>query len=79
MATKCPVSRDQFTAHAAPLPVAINGVTYTAKPMQFTTGSMGWNINQKITLLVDGKECLCQCGLNITVIGSKLLPGAPEE
>ena len=54
----------------------------TAAVKEFSTGSLGWNINDKLQLEVDGKPVTVQVGLNLTIIGSKDLPqdggGAPS-
>ena len=53
----------------------------TAAVKEFSTGSLGWNINDKLQIEVDGKPVTVQVGLNLTIIGSKDLPqdggGAP--
>jgi hypothetical protein len=79
--TSCPISRAEFAAHAKPVTVQIGDKTYTAVPKEFSTGSLGWNINDKITLDIGGKLVTVQIGMNLTVVGSKDLPkheGAAE-
>ena len=41
---------------------------------EFSTGSFGWYVNGKASIVVDGKPIQCQVGMNITVVGSKELP-----
>lgn len=81
--TVCPVSRNQFEAVAKDMAVKLGEQPFTAQPRQFSTGSMGWYANGKISIpmTVLGKTVLvaCQVGLNITVIGSKELPPAAED
>ncbi len=83
--TACPVSRAEFAAQARPLPVQIGDKTYTAVPKEFSTGSLGWNINDKVVIDIGGKPVTVQIGLNLTVVGSKELPKdevaveAPQE
>lgn len=72
--TACPVSRDEFRAAARALTITIDGRSYTADPREFSTGSLGWNVNGKMTLDVGGKLVTVQIGLNLTVVGSKELP-----
>ena len=72
--TSCPISRAEFAAHAKPVTVQIGDKTYTAVPKEFSTGSLGWNINDKITLDIGGKLVTVQIGMNLTVVGSKDLP-----
>lgn len=66
-----PISLSTFTAKAEPLKVTINGVEMSAEPKAFSTGSFGWNINGKTTIVVDGRSLPVQIGLNLTVVGSK--------
>ncbi len=78
--TSCPISRAEFTQHAKPVTVQIGDKTYTAVPKEFSTGSLGWNINDKVTIDIGGKLVTVQIGMNLTVVGSKDLPkaeGAP--
>ena len=72
--TACPISRAEFTQHAKPVEVQIGDKKYTAVPKEFSTGSLGWNINDKITLDIGGKLVTVQIGMNLTVVGSKELP-----
>ena len=72
--TNCPVSRSQFLAHAKPLTVTINNVPLQAVVKEFSTGSLGWYLNGKTTVEVDGTPVSVQIGLNLTVVGSKELP-----
>ena len=78
--TSCPISRAEFAAQAKPVTVQIGDKSYTAVPKEFSTGSLGWNINDKITIDIGGKFVTVQIGMNLTVVGSKDLPkneGAP--
>jgi hypothetical protein len=72
--TSCPISRGQFRAHAKPITVTIGDRTFTAGVKEFSTGSLGWNINDKTTVEIDGKPVSVQIGLNLTIVGSKELP-----
>jgi len=49
-------------------------VPMMAEVKEFSTGSLGWNINAKTTIDVDGTSVPVQIGLNLTIIGSKELP-----
>lgn len=75
--TKCPVGRAQFLAKAPVIRVSITvGDTvlgsFIAPPREFSTGSFGWNLNNKLeALMVDGLACTAQLGMNLTVVGSK--------
>lgn len=72
--TKCPVSRAQFLEHAKDMELVINGVPMSASVKEFSTGSLGWYLCGKMTVLVDGKTVTVQIGGNFTVVGSKELP-----
>ena len=72
--TSCPISRAQFRAHARPISVTIGDRTFTAAVKEFSTGSLGWNVNEKTTVEIDGKPVSVQIGMNMTIVGSKELP-----
>ncbi len=72
--SKSPISRSDFEAGAAPIEIDIGGTKLTAVPKQFSTGSFGWNVNGKATLMVNGKPVPVQVGANLIVIGSKEEP-----
>jgi hypothetical protein len=76
--TTCPVTRQQFTQTAKPIEVVINGVPMTAVVKEFSTGSLGWNINGKLTINVGDTPVTVQVGMNMTIVGSKELPKAPS-
>ncbi len=69
--TACPVTRAQFTEKAEPVRITINGNEMLAEVKQFSTGSFGWYLNGKTIIMVDGKPCNVQVGLNLTLVGSK--------
>ena len=69
--TSCPVSLTQFLEKAEPLKVTINGQDMLAEVKQFSTGSFGWYMNSKTTVMIDGKPVSVQIGMNLTVVGSK--------
>jgi hypothetical protein len=72
--TVCPVTRQQFKDNAKPIEVVIDGQKMIAEPREFSTGSLGWNINGKITLMVGEVRVSVQVGMNLTLVGSKELP-----
>ena len=72
--TTCPVSRAQFLEHAKDMELVVNGVPMTASVKEFSTGSLGWYLCGKMTVVVDGKATTVQIGSNFTVVGSKELP-----
>jgi hypothetical protein len=72
--TSCPISRAEFAAHAKPVTVQIGDKSYTAVPKEFSTGSLGWNVNDKVTVEIGGTPVTVQIGMNLTIVGSKELP-----
>jgi hypothetical protein len=72
--TTCPISRKDFLAHAKPLTIMIGEVKLAAAPREFSTKSLGWYLNGKTSVDVNGIPVAVQIGLNITVVGSKELP-----
>lgn len=72
--TTCPISRSEFRTKAKPVNVTINGVAFPAIVKEFSTGSLGWNINAKTTIEIEGVAVPVQVGLNLTIVGSKELP-----
>jgi hypothetical protein len=60
-----------FLTNAKSLPIVIDGQPQAAEPKRFSTNSVGWNVNGKVTLMVNGQPVRCQVSLNITAIGSK--------
>lgn len=73
--TKCPIDRRRFEAQApAALPVAINGQPMAAGRRTFSTGSLGWHLNDKVVVMIDGEPCKAQVNLSVTLVGSKELP-----
>jgi len=82
MATKtvCPVTREQFLSKAHNFTIKVfdnDGKEvreFKASPRTFSTQSLGYNVNDKLTTVVDGKVVTLQVGMNLTVVGSKELP-----
>jgi hypothetical protein len=79
--TTCPITREQFRAAAKPLAVTIAGVPLSAEVKEFSTGSLGWYLNGKTMVEINGSPVSVQIGLNLTIVGSKELPrdAAVEE
>jgi hypothetical protein len=72
--SSCPITRADFDAKAKPVTVVINGTNHRAEKKTFSTGSLGWYLNGKTTIDVDGTPVTVQIGLNLTIVGSKELP-----
>jgi hypothetical protein len=66
------MTKAEFASKAKSLPITIDGQAQPAEVKQFSTGSVGWNVNGKVTVMVDGQPVRCQCSLNLTAIGSKV-------
>jgi hypothetical protein len=79
--TTCPITRSEFRTHARPIGVKIGDVPLQAEVKEFSTGSLGWYLNGKTTVEVNGKAVSVQIGMNLTIVGSKELPqdGAAAE
>lgn len=69
----CPISREQFKAHAKPVSLTINGAPCLASVKEFSTGSFGWYLNGKTVIEVNGTAVEVQLGFNLTAVGSKEL------
>ena len=72
--TTCPITRQQFRDGAKPVDVTIAGAPMLADPREFSTGSLGWYLNSKSVVDVNGVKVTVQVGLNLTIVGSKELP-----
>jgi hypothetical protein len=72
--TVCSITRAQFRANAQPTSVTIAGTPLVAPVKEFSTGSLGWYLNGKTTIEIDGVPVAVQIGLNMTIVGSKELP-----
>ena len=75
--TVCPVSRDECKASAPTLRIMVGEREFKANPREFSTGSLGWYVNDKMDIDIGGKSVTIQLGLNLTVVGSKDLPPNP--
>lgn len=67
-----PEQRTNFLTKAEPsLVVDIAGTKLLAERREFSTGSVGYNLTGKLTVMVDGKPVTLQLTANMTAIGSK--------
>lgn len=69
-----PITRQQFRDAAKSVVVTINGKEFKVPKKEFSTGSLGWYLNEKMDVEIDGHEIKVQIGLNLTIVGSKELP-----
>ena len=72
--TSCPITRDEFRAGAKAVSIAIGGSTMLAEVKEFSTGSLGWYLNGKTVIDINGVAVSVQIGMNLTIVGSKELP-----
>jgi len=72
--TICPITRQQFRSAAKAIKIVIDGQERQAAPREFSTGSLGWYLNEKIHIEIAGVSVPVQLGFNLTVVGSKELP-----
>jgi hypothetical protein len=72
--TVCPISRREFLANAKPLEVTVNGVALVAQAKEFSTGSFGFYLGDKVTVRIGDTLVKVQLGITATVIGSKDAP-----
>ena len=72
--TSCAVTRTRFLSQARPIDVVIGGIPMLAEVKEFSTGSLGWYLNGKMTIKVVDTPVAVQIGMNLTVVGSKDLP-----
>ena len=72
--TTCPISKTEFMEKATSVKIDVGGVPMIADPREFSTGSFGWYLTGKATLMVDGKPLQVQVGCNLAVVGSKEAP-----
>jgi hypothetical protein len=75
--TTCPISREKFRTKAKPISITIGSTPTMVPTKEFSTGSLGWYLNGKTVLEVDGTPVQVQLGLSLTIIGSKELPQEP--
>lgn len=72
--TTCPISRADFRAKAKPVTVTIGNVPQMAEVKEFSTGSLGWYVNGRITLEIDGQHVPVLINASLVIVGSKELP-----
>ncbi len=72
--TTCPITREQFRTGAKAVSITIAGSSLLAEPREFSTGSLGWYLNGKTVIEINGVPVSVQIGMNLTIVGSKELP-----
>jgi hypothetical protein len=68
------MTREQFGQSAKPVSVLIGESPIFAVPKRFSTGSVGWNANGKMQIVVNGEALEIQVGVNLIVINTKNQP-----
>ncbi len=73
--TVCPITRERFRAKAPGiLQCQVGGSPVLVELKEFSTGSLGYYSQGKITLEIDGVRISSQCAISIQLVGSKELP-----
>jgi hypothetical protein len=72
--TTCPITHAQFREKAKPVTITINGIPQIAEVKEFSTGSLGWYLNGKTTIEIDGTPVSVQINTSLIIVGSKELP-----
>ena len=70
----CPTPAASSDKRIPKVTVTIAGTSLDAEVKEFSTGSLGWYLNSKATVEIDGVRVSVQIGLNLTIVGSKDLP-----
>jgi hypothetical protein len=70
---KSPITKEEFVKDGKNFQVEIAGNTIVLELVEFSTGSLGWRANAKVSVKVGDKVLPAQLGLNMTIIGSKPL------
>ena len=69
-------TRPEFRAHATAGGCENSGALIWLPPSRSSLpGSLGWYLNGKTLIDINGKKVSVQIGLNLTIVGSKELPG----
>lgn len=68
------MKKAQFQKSAKVLALQVGEIGFSASPRKMSTGSVGYSLADKITLVVDGEPVLFQVGINVTACGSKNWP-----
>ena len=72
--TTCAVTRAEFRKAAKALVANVGGTPIGVPTKEFSTGSIGWYQQGKITIDLDGVPVTCQCAISLQIVGSKELP-----
>ncbi len=68
------MNKKEFMAGAEAFTIQIGEQTLSVDPKKFSTGSVGFFANGKVTLTIGGKPVKMQANINLTTVGSKEWP-----
>ncbi len=77
--TACPITRKQFRELAKAIKIQIGNRDGLAVVKEFSTGSLGWYMTDKLPIQIGEEIVQVQVGLNLTIVGSKELPKDAES
>src|SRR5262245_11226965 len=66
-----PMTNEEFISRASSLPVKIGETLEMADPRAFSTGSVGYFLTGKVTIMVDGVPMKFQVSCSIIGVGTK--------
>ncbi len=69
--TSCPVTMDEFMKTKKMIKVETEDQMFLCVPRDFASGSFGYNVNGKLTIMIGDIPVPFQFTGNITAIGSK--------
>ncbi len=69
--TKCPLTAAEFKEQAKPMTVRISDQEQIAYPKEFSTGSFGWWLGEKVILQVGDTPVKVQATISLVAVGSK--------
>lgn len=77
----CSVSHAEFCRNATPLMTTVQGAQLVGKPMEFSTGSLGWYFSgsKAEVKLANGQTVRCQVDLKLVVVNSKFADRTAPE
>ena len=65
------VTKNEFMAGAQPFEIQVGDQKLLVEPKKFSTGSVGYFANGKLTMNVGGQLVKMQANVTLTAIGSK--------
>jgi len=68
------LSREEFDRNAGSQIVTIAGKEFLAGAKEFSTGSLGWGLNDSFLTTINGVAVKVQVGMNLTIANTKDLP-----